>query len=136
MSTTYAIEALRSNLIDVALVAPFANRESLSIKPIRELWDIVIAGNGCEELKDRKISLKELVKYPLICLNSTSTTRNYLDSVFGQHNLLLRPDIEVTSSNLIIPRKICAVTCTKYSLTAAVRSFIDLITNQKHPQSH
>lgn len=164
MSTPDAIEALKSNLIDAAVVtSPFANREGLTIRTIRELQDIVIAGSDYEHLRDKEISLQELAKYPLICLNSTTTTRHYLDMLFGQHNILLRPAIELTTINFVMPmvknnlgigfiqkriaqadidagdvfqiktkeaippRKICAVTCTKYPISTAVQKFIDVI---------
>ena len=69
MSTPDAIEALRANLIDVAVVtSPFADKTGLNINVIKKLQDIVAAGNGFSYLKDKEISLHELVKYPLICL--------------------------------------------------------------------
>lgn len=104
MSTPDAIEALRANLIDVAVVtSPFADKTGLNINVIKKLQDIVAAGNGFSYLKNKEISLHELVKYPLICLKNTTTTRNYLDHIFRQHNLLLRPDIELTSINFVMP---------------------------------
>lgn len=104
MSSPDAIEALRANLIDVAVVtSPFADKTGLNINVIKKLQDIVAAGNGFSYLKDKEISLHELVKYPLICLKNTTTTRNYLDHIFRQHNLLLRPDIELTSINFVMP---------------------------------
>lgn len=104
MSTPDAIEALKSNLIDVAVVtSPFSDRTDLSIKVIRELQDIVVAGSEFEHLVNKEISLHELVKYPLICLKNTTTTRHYLDYIFRQHNLLLKPAIELTSINLVMP---------------------------------
>lgn len=104
MSTPDAIEALRSNLIDVAVVtSPFSDKTDLKIREIKTLQDIVAAGSEFEYLKDQEISMKELVKYPLICLKNSTTTRHYLDLIFRQHNLLLHPDIELTSINLVMP---------------------------------
>ena len=103
MSTPDAIEALRANIIDVAVVtSPFTDKESLSIKTIRSLQDIACAGKEFSELKDKEISLHELSEYPLICLKHGTTTRNYLDHIFLQHKLLLRPAIELTSINLVM----------------------------------
>ena len=144
MSTPDAIEALRANLIDVAVVtSPFADKTGLNINVIKKLQDIVAAGNG------------------LICLKNTTTTRNYLDHIFRQHNLLLRPDIELTSINFVMPmvknnlgigfmqyattkaeievgnifrvntkeqippRSICAVTASQYETPEPVQRFID-----------
>ncbi|MGN0595565.1 MAG: LysR family transcriptional regulator [Hominimerdicola sp.] len=104
MSTPDAIEALRSNLIDVAVVtSPFSDKTDLKIRQIKKLQDIVVAGSEFEKLKNTVIPMKELVKYPLICLKNSTTTRHYLDYIFRQHNLLLKPDIELTSINLVLP---------------------------------
>lgn len=104
MTTPEAIDALKSNIIDVAVVtSPFTDKAALDIKVIRELQDIVIAGNSFSELKDREVPLRELVNYPLICLNDSTTTRHYLDSVFRQHNILLKPDMELASINFVMP---------------------------------
>lgn len=102
MSTPDAIEALKANLIDVAVVtSPFTDKESLSINVIRDLQDIACAGNEFAHLKGKEISLKQLAKYPLICLKPNTTTRHYLDHIFLQRGLLLRPAIELTSINLV-----------------------------------
>lgn len=104
MSTPDAIDALKSNLIDVAVVtSPFSDRTDLNIKVIRELQDIAVGGSDFTPLMDKEISLHELVRYPLICLKNTTTTRHYLDYIFRQHNLLLKPAIELTSINLVLP---------------------------------
>lgn len=168
MTTPEAIEALKSNIIDVAVVtSPFSDKTGLNIKVIHELQDIIIAGNAFSQLKDREVSFRELTDYPLICLNGATTTRHYLDSVFGQHNILLKPDMELASINFVMPmvkenlglgftqrrlaqedidagnvfriktkeaippRKICAVTCTKYQISSAVQSFIDNLIEQE-----
>ena len=104
MSTPDAIEALKSNLIDVAVVtSPFSDKRDLNVKVIRNLQDIVVAGSDFAFLKDREVSLHELIKYPLICLKNNTTTRHYLDYIFRQHNILLHPAIELTSINLVMP---------------------------------
>ena len=55
MSTPDAIEALRANLIDVAVVtSPFADKTGLNINVIKKLQDIVAAGNGFSYLKTRR----------------------------------------------------------------------------------
>lgn len=55
MSTPDAIEALRANLIDVAVVtSPFADKTGLNINVIKKLQDIVAAGNGFPILKTRR----------------------------------------------------------------------------------
>lgn len=104
MTTPSALESLRSNLIDIALVSsPFENKEELSITFLDNIQDIVVAGNDFVALKDKVISMHDLINYPLISLQEGTTTRRYLDSLFRQHNTLLHPDIELTTVNQILP---------------------------------
>ena len=104
MTTPGAIESLRSNLIDIALVSsPFANKSELSITVLDALQDIVVAGNDFIDLKDKQLSMHDLINYPLISLQEGTTTRHYLDALFRQHNILLHPDIELATVNQILP---------------------------------
>lgn len=116
MSTPDAIEALRANLIDVAVVtSPFADKTGLNINVIKKLQDIVAAGNGFSYLKDKEISLHELVKYPLICLKNTTTKAEIeAGNIF-----------RVNTKEQIPPRSICAVTASQYETPEPVQRFID-----------
>ena len=104
MSTPAALEALRSNLIDIAVVtSPLPDKRNLDIMNIWEIQDIIIAGNQYSDLKDRVLSFSELTAYPLISLNQSTSARHYIDTIFSQYNIHLKPDIELTSVNLILP---------------------------------
>lgn len=103
-TTPDAIEALRSNIIDIAIVTtPFTDKENLNITVLHKLQDILIAGNEFSELRDKTLSMHDVVKYPLISLQEGTTTRHYLDYIFRLHNILQRPDIELASMNLVLP---------------------------------
>lgn len=104
MTTPDAIEALRSNLIDAAVVtSPFADKEQLSITVLDTLQDILVAGNEFSCLLGKTISMHDISMYPLISLQEGTTTRHYLDHIFRLHNILLRPDIELASLSLVLP---------------------------------
>ena len=69
---------------------------------IKNFRDVFIAGNNYEELKEKKISLSDLLAYPILMLDKNSTTNEFLHRLFQQHQLDLVPEIELTSNDLLI----------------------------------
>ena len=73
---------------------------------MRELYtfhDCFIASSSYyEELKNRELSLKELLSYPIMMLDRKSTTSEFLHNLFQQHQLDLVPEIELGSNDLLI----------------------------------
>ncbi len=102
-STPRAISKLKANLIDFAIVSsPIPDGDNLSVTKLASFQDIVIAGRQFLHLADKKIAMKDLLAYPLICLEEDTTTRQYLNSLFEKEKLPLEPDIELTSHELIV----------------------------------
>lgn len=54
------------------------------------------------ELKDRAVSLKELLSYPILMLDKTSSTSEFLHALFQQNQLDLVPEFELDSNDLLI----------------------------------
>lgn len=77
-------------------------REEFIHKTIGEFNDIFIAGKDFEFLKDQMLSLQELQQYPLLMLDTQSTTSEFLHQTFRAHQLELKPDIELGSNDLLI----------------------------------
>lgn len=69
---------------------------------IRDFHDVFIANQSFAELQGKKLSLKELQRYPIIMLDRKSTTSEFLHSLFQQHQLDLVPEIELSSNDLLI----------------------------------
>ena len=61
-----------------------------------------IAGNNYPELKEKKLTLADLLHYPILMLDKNSTTNEFLHRLFQQHQLDLVPEIELTSNDLLI----------------------------------
>lgn len=105
-STTPAtFQALRSELLDLAvLVMPPGHRETdCLVTPLTSFSDKLIAGRVYAALQGRKLSLKELTQYPLIAMEKGTITRQIFDDFFLSHGLVLEPDIELATSDLIAP---------------------------------
>lgn len=104
MNVREGVEAVRSGQIDLALVSAPANAR----RPLREIRlhayrDVVIAGPQYAALRGRTLRLRELAEYPLICLSTTTRTREFLNAFCQQHGLTLEADIEPSTADLILP---------------------------------
>ena len=72
------------------------------IKKIKTFSDLFIAGTTFAKTLDLPISLNELTNYPILMLDSQSSTHGFLHQIFQQHQLDLIPEIELTSNDLLI----------------------------------
>lgn len=104
-TTPSAIRALKSNLIDFAIVVLNATSslDTLAVTALSDLQDIVIAGEKYAFLKNQELSLQDLNDYPLICMEQGTSTRKYLDEIFLSSGISLVPDIELATTDLILP---------------------------------
>ena len=70
------VELLETGQVDLIVTNyPNSNLSNLySLKKIANFRDVFIANNSFSELRDRKIALRELLKYPIIMLEKQSTT--------------------------------------------------------------
>ena len=80
-----------------------AVRDPLKMKVLRSYREILIGGPRFEQLKGRKCSLRELSDLPWISLTSEAISRNFLNSYFLQYGLTFSPDLELATTDLILP---------------------------------
>lgn len=103
-SSDKTIEKLSKGIIDLAFVTtPFHISRSLHCTAIREFNDILIAGNEFSRLKGKTLKMNDLKKYPFVCLEKGMQLRQFIDDIFADHNITLKPDIEPDSADLLIP---------------------------------
>lgn len=103
--TNDSIQALKAGKIDMAVVssAPVQTEKSLKVKKIQGYHDILIGGSKFQHLKGKKLTLEHLKDYPWISLTSESITRNFLNHYFTEHHLQFDPDIELATTDMILP---------------------------------
>lgn len=97
-------ELLENGQVDL-IVANYPNvylGSLASFRKIRDFHDVFIANQSFAELQGKKLSLKELQRYPIIMLDRKSTTSEYLHNLFLQNQLDLVPEIELSSNDLLI----------------------------------
>ena len=98
------VELLENGQVDLIVINyPNSNLSNLfSLKKIAKFQDVFVANHTFSELKGKKISLKELLDYPILMLDRHSTTSEFLHHLFQQHQLDLVPEIELSSNDLLI----------------------------------
>ncbi|MGG7162587.1 LysR family transcriptional regulator [Clostridium ihumii] len=103
-STDEAIDSLKNGVVDMAVTAtPFNICPNMNYTNLKTIQDILIAGNTFCHLKDKCISLKELIDYPIISFSNGTKSRDFMEDVFRSNKLLLSPSIESATSDLILP---------------------------------
>lgn len=101
-STPAAAAALEAGLLDIAVVvSPI--EEGFVTTPLEGISDIFLAGDRFSFLQGRRMALEELAGYPLVCLETGTSTRAFLEEVFRRAGVPLEPDIELPTADLIVP---------------------------------
>lgn len=103
-STRDAIRELTRGAIDVSVVtSPFQAGRHIRSQKLLAFQDVLICGSGYMELTRRKRHLAELADYPWVCLGKNTVTYDMTSDFFLQNGIVLRPDIEVATSDLMVP---------------------------------
>ena len=98
------VELLESGQVDCIVINyPNSHLSNLySIKKIKSFKDVFVANNSFSEFRDKKVSFREMLNYPILMLEKNTTTSEFLHSLFQQHELDLVPEIELTSNDLLL----------------------------------
>ncbi len=73
-----------------------------NIRTIKEFRDIFVANAKYFPLRNKFLSLHDLLSYPIMMLDRKSTTSEFLHTVFQKSQLDLVPEIELSSNDLLI----------------------------------
>ncbi len=97
------IGLLESGSIDIAILhEPFSVRDFMDIRVIEEMDEYAVCGDKFAELTRGKNSPALLSEYPFISMPEGSSTKEYLSRYFADHGLEFKPDIELTTVELMI----------------------------------
>lgn len=104
-NTGSTLNAIRKDELDCGiLVFPYKyNEDGVEIKTLQTFQDIAIVGNEYKHLAKKPITLKELSSYPIISLENATMTNWTFKKLFKEYNLDLKPDIELATTDLIVP---------------------------------
>lgn len=107
-SSPQAIETLKSGLADLAIITMPKNLpKTLHSCKIAEVQEIPIAGMAFGFLFEKPLTLAELAQYPLVGLDSHTTTFDFYSGIFSEHGLKFLPDIEAATADQILPMVKC-----------------------------
>lgn len=93
---------LITNQIDLALVEERITGENLETTLLRKDCLCVIMPKQHPLSKKRRVSIKDIVQYPLLLREKGSAARAFLDHVFAIHDLDVHPQWESSSTHAII----------------------------------
>lgn len=101
--TPETLRNMAEGSVDLCLVStPFDASEGVEVRPVREIEDIFVAGRKYTQLKNHMTDFKELLDYPIISLERNTSTRRYMDELLAQNDVVLNPEFELATSNMIV----------------------------------
>ncbi|MDU3549540.1 MAG: LysR family transcriptional regulator, partial [Clostridium sp.] len=101
--TTLELCALiKSGEIDIAICNLPIDDPSLEFITCGEVRDIFVCGEKYKDLTKKKISLEEMVKYPLIFLEPNSNSRKYVENFMLSNGIKISPEFELGSFDLLL----------------------------------
>lgn len=103
-TTRETVALLKEGQIDLGIVnLPLPSRDDqLNVQESIPLQDGFVAGERYKHLADKPVPLGHFRELPLIMLEQNSASRQYVDRFFLEHGILLRPEIELGSVDLLI----------------------------------
>jgi DNA-binding transcriptional LysR family regulator len=101
--TPETLKHLQDGKIDFGVVStPIRKDREWRVKKVRQVEDVFVAGEKFRSLQGETLSYKELEALPIICLEKDTSTRNYVDGFLKGNGVVLRPEFELATSNMLI----------------------------------
>lgn len=101
--TPETLSYLREGKIDFGVVSsPFEEDSGIEKIEVRKIRDVFIAGSRFIKLKGRKVHYNELEMLPIICLEQNTSTRQYIDDYLKKYGVMIKPEIELATSDIIV----------------------------------
>ena len=97
-----SVALLKSGAVDFAFVNLPIKEEGIATVKCMDVHDIFVGGRKYKHLSPYPMAPAELIKYPLIMLEGISNSRKYVDRYFMEYGILLEPEIELGSHDLLL----------------------------------
>lgn len=94
-------QRLKEGEIDCAVLHMPVHDSQLNIQTLAVLEDCFVVGEDYKEMTNRSLTAHELAEFPLILLSQGSSTRIYVEQWFASKGLLVKPDMELGSIDLL-----------------------------------
>ena len=101
--TPETLDYLDDDKIDFGVIStPFAEKEGYNFFRVSTIEDTFVAGRRFIQYKNRMLDFSDLKNIPLILLEGNSSTRNYIDKFLQSYNVDIRPEFELSTSDMIV----------------------------------
>lgn len=101
--TPETLKHLGDGKIDFGIVStPISEKPYLKVVPVREILDVFVAGRKFEYLKGQMLSYQKLMELPVMCLEGSTSTRNYVEEFLAGQDVHLTPEFELATSDMLI----------------------------------
>ena len=101
--TPETLKHLQDGKIDFGVVStPIISRHDWKIETVRKIEDVFVAGKNFEKLKGKKLQYAQLEELHIMFLEGTTSTRNYVESFLKENDVVLHPEFELATSNMLI----------------------------------
>ena len=96
------LSRLRQGLLDVVILnLPYHDENDIELIKVKDIHDCFIVGDAYKELVNKKLTLEEIAKYPLVFQAHGSTTRRFLDEFAKMHDIVFKPDLDLAGFTLV-----------------------------------
>jgi DNA-binding transcriptional LysR family regulator len=100
--TPEIVSWLREGRIDCGIVHLPVNTDWFNVIELAEIQDCFVVGEKYKHLAEGVISLRDVLDHPMIVLSGNSNTRTFIEDIAKDHGLVLEPEIELGSVELLI----------------------------------
>lgn len=101
-TSVQSLELLRGGAVDFAFVNLPVETEGLLVEPCMEVHDIFVGNARFSHLTRCPVALEQIAAQPLIMLEQMSNSRKLVDAYFRGHGVVLQPEIELCSYDLML----------------------------------
>ena len=101
--TTYElIDILKQGKIDIAICNFPIEDERLEKITCKNIQDTFVYGTKYNGEFDKEMTLKKVLDYPIVCLDTDSISRQFIDEYLNEKGLALNPEFELGSHDLLL----------------------------------
>ena len=95
---------LRNGLIDIVILNLNNKKydDDIEIIKCKEINDCFVINKDYLNLNNLNLSIRDLNDYPLILQTKESNTRKFIDNIAKEHNIILKPNMELASYTLVV----------------------------------
>lgn len=95
------LKLLEQGLIDFGIISLPQERSRFTYNELLTIQDVFVSGRQYPELQGQ-VPLHTISSYPLMMLEKDNVTRAYIDAYLAENQVVLRPEIEISSMDFLI----------------------------------